>query len=137
MNNVDDESVGHVEHLGPVVEPSNPERKGAHTDSPGAQARQSEHGSDSPASQRVEGRRIARRTSRLPDVDDLERLGCKVALTLREASALGLGSERVLRQMVVDGLIKKAVLPLGVGQSRRRYRLLREVLIKELKEARR
>ncbi len=85
----------------------------------------------------VEERRASRRVSRSLDVDDLERISCKVALTLREAAVLGLGSERVLRQMVVDGLIKKAVLPFGVGQSRPRYRLLREVLIKELKEAKR
>jgi len=63
-----------------------------------------------------------------------DNLGAKLAVTIREAALLGLGSQRQLRQWVADGVIQKAVIRSGVGTKRRRVRLLLQVLIEELKE---
>lgn len=50
------------------------------------------------------------------------------ALTLSEAAALGYGSERLLRQMIADGRLKRCVLRIG----RRGVRVLRTKLADEL-----
>lgn len=63
-----------------------------------------------------------------------DNLGAKLAVTIREAALLGLGSQRQLRQWVADGVIQKAVIRSGVGTKRRKVRLLLQVLIEELKE---
>jgi hypothetical protein len=62
-----------------------------------------------------------------------DNLGAKLAVTIREAALLGLGSQRQLRQWVADGVLKKAVIRSGVGTKRRKVRLLLQVLIQELK----
>lgn len=67
---------------------------------------------------------------RMPAPDNL---GAKLAVTIREAALLGLGSQRQLRQWVADGVLKKAVIRSGVGTKRRKVRLLLQVLIQELK----
>lgn len=50
------------------------------------------------------------------------------ALTLKEAAALGYGCERVLREMICTGRLKRCVLRVG----RRGVRLLRAELVEEL-----
>lgn len=52
------------------------------------------------------------------------------ALTLPEAAALGYGSERVLREMIATGQLKRCVMRIGV----RGVRLLRRELVDELRE---
>jgi hypothetical protein len=56
----------------------------------------------------------------------------KEVLTLREAKELGYGCERTLRGMIQDGRLKQCVLRVG----RKGYRLLRAVLIEELRNPR-
>ena len=51
------------------------------------------------------------------------------ALTLSEAAALGYGCERVLREMIRTGRLKRCVLRVGV----RGVRLLRAELVDELR----
>lgn len=52
------------------------------------------------------------------------------ALTLPEAEALGYGSERLLREMIRTGQLKRCVLRVG----KRGVRLLQVVLVEELQE---
>lgn len=52
------------------------------------------------------------------------------ALTLKEAAMLGFGSERVLREMIATGQIKRSVMRIGA----RGVRLLRRELVDELRE---
>jgi hypothetical protein len=64
---------------------------------------------------------------------ELELLASKVAVTIREAALLGIGSERQLRQLIRDGVINKAVLRTGHGSRRRRVRLNKDLLLQELR----
>lgn len=52
------------------------------------------------------------------------------AVTLPEAQALGYGCERVLRQMIRQGKLRRCVLRVGA----RGVRLLRTVLVEELQQ---
>ena len=64
---------------------------------------------------------------------ELELLAAKLALTIREAALLGLGSERQLRQLIRDGVIRKAVLRTGHGSRRKKVRLAKDLLVEELR----
>lgn len=64
---------------------------------------------------------------------ELDALASKVALTIREAALLGIGSERQLRQLIRDGVIKKSLLRTGHGSRRRKVRLAKDLLLEELR----
>lgn len=64
---------------------------------------------------------------------ELDILSSKVALTIREAALLGIGSERQLRQLIRDGVIVRAVLRTGHGTRRRKVRLAKDLLLEELR----
>lgn len=64
---------------------------------------------------------------------ELDALASKVALTIREAALLGIGSERQLRQLIRDGVIKKSLLRTGHGSKRRKVRLAKDLLLEELR----
>lgn len=64
---------------------------------------------------------------------DLEILAAKVALTIREAALLGIGSERQLRQLIRDGVVRRAVLRTGRGSQRQKVRLAKDLLLEELR----